>query len=103
MILIFPEGTALCPFTVTCICAFDVHMLCMTLIVRIVHTFHSFTVNTNSPAGMVEGTHICAFVPLGKAVAACVSTGVRVLSSHHDISFAAAIVLIIAAVLHTTF
>jgi hypothetical protein len=75
----------------------------MTLVVGIVHTFHSLTVDADRSAGMVKGAHIRVLAPVGKAVAAGLPAGVRMLASHHDITLAAAIVLIIAAVLHTTF
>jgi hypothetical protein len=75
----------------------------MALVVGIVHTFHSLTVDTDRSTGMIEGTDIRVLAPVGKAVAAGLPAGVRVLASHHDIALAAAIILIIAAVLHTTF
>jgi hypothetical protein len=75
----------------------------MALVVGIVHTFHSLTVNADRSAGMIKGTDIRVLASIGKAVAAGLPAGVRVLASHHDIALAAAIILIIAAVLHTTF
>jgi len=70
----------------------------MTFIVGIVHTLFRLTVDADGSAGMVEGADIGVATPLGKALATGFVTVAGMAASHHDISFTAAILLIITAV-----
>ena len=78
-------------------------MFCMTLIIGIVHTLLRLTVNADRTAGMFQRTCIGIISLLRKALTACIVTTIRVFAAYHDIPFAAALILIVRTVFHTTF
>jgi hypothetical protein len=78
-------------------------MLRVALIIRIVYTFYGLTVNADRPTRVTQGTDISIVTSLGKAFTACPVACVRMTACHHDISFAATILLIIGTIFHSTF
>jgi len=78
-------------------------MLRMTFVIGIVHALHRLTINTDRPAGMLQRAHVSVLALLGKALAAGSVTVTGVAAAYHNVSLAAIILLIIAAVCHTTF
>ena len=93
-----PESRAQCLFAVSRSGASDIHMLRVTFIIGVVHTFCRLTVDADRPAGMLQRADIRVAASLGKALTAGPVTVTGVTASHHDIPFTAAILLIIAAV-----
>ncbi len=87
--------------------ALDVHMIRMTLVIGIIDTLHRLTVDADRLAGMDYGTleRIPALPLLHEALAAGAVTAAGMLPSHHDISLAAQMLLLIVVgtVLHRTF
>lgn len=73
-------------------------MFRMAFIIGIVHTFCRLAVNADRSAGMIKGTDIGIATSLGKALATGAVTVAGVTASHHDITLAAAILLIITTV-----
>ena len=101
--LLLSEGSACGLLTVTGSAALDVDVICMTLIVIIIHTFCSFAIDADRFARMLQRADIASGLFLCKALAAGVLTALCMLASHHDVSLAAALLCVVAAVVHSAF
>lgn len=96
------KGCTLRLTAVTGTAALDIHTICLTLIIIIIHTFHSFAINVDRAARMRKRACIAAVLLLCKALTTGILTALRVLSAHHDIALRASLLLIVAAVVHST-
>lgn len=101
--LFFFKSSTCCFFTVVSTAAFDVHMICVAFIIRIINTLIRLTVNADRPAGMgnsaCERPHIASVfeaLTTGVILAAGMSAG------HHDIPLAAAPVIVVGTIFHGT-
>ena len=90
---------------VACTASLDIHMVCRTLIIRIINTFYRLTVDADRSAGMRQraGKRIIPLSFLRKAVAAGVVTIAGMFAANHDIAFTTIAVCVIGTVFHTTF
>lgn len=80
----------------------DVNMLRIAAVIRIVYALHCFAVDADMLAWM--GNRACKAVaaPLVKALAAGIITVTGMLSSHHDVTLAAAVVFVVGTIAHST-
>ena len=81
----------------------DIHMFRMTLVVGIVHALFRLAVDTDCTAGVLQRTYISVITSLGKALAAGALTVAGMTATHHDITLAATILLVVTTVFHATF
>ena len=83
----------------------DVHMVSMTLVIRVKNAFYRLAVNTDGSAGMCHGTFegIHPFPLLGEAFAAGFAAVAGMLSAHHDVPFTAQALIVVGTVFHRTF
>lgn len=104
-LLFFRERSARCLLTVAGTAALDVHMIRRTLVIAVMNTFYSFTIDTDSLAGVRDGTgkRIRSFSLVIKTFATGIITVAGVLSCHHNITFTAQTILIIGTTFYDTF
>lgn len=103
--LFFRKRSTGCLFTVTGTTALDVHMVRVTLVVGVVNTLYSFTVDADCRAWVRHRAleRIPSLPLLQKALTAGTVTVISVLTSHHDVSFAAQMPVVVGTVIHCTF
>lgn len=80
----------------------DIDMLRAAAVIRIVHTLHSFAVDADMLAWMRHGARKAVAAPLMKAFTAGILTVAGMLSAHHDIALAAAVVFVIGTIAYST-
>ena len=78
-------------------------MLRVALVVTIIHAFDRFAIDTDRPAGMLQGTGIGIILFLRKTLTACIVTTVCMFAAHHDITLAAALILVVGTIVYATF
>lgn len=103
MPLRFPESTAFSSGTAARTAAFDIHMFRMALVIAVIDTLDRFTVDADCLAGMLQRTRVGAVPFLRETLTARIRTTVRMFSAYHDVALAAALVLIIGTIIHSTF
>lgn len=103
--LFFRKRGAGCLPTVTGAASLDVHMVRMTFVVGVVNTLHGFTVDADRGTWMRHGAleGIPSLPLLQKAFAAGTVTVISVLTAHHDVTFAAQVLVVVGTVIHCTF
>ena len=100
--LSFLKGSTGCLTAVAGAAALDVHMLRIALVICVIHTFYSFAVDADSPAG-IHGVGCGLAGPVLEAFAAGIVFLLRFLASYHNIALAAALVIIIGTIFYYTF
>ena len=103
--LFIRERSACRLLAVTSTAALDIHMLRHTLVIAVMNTFYSLTVDADRMAWMRQGIteRFSSLSLLRKALTAGAVTVTGVLAAHHDVSLAAQTVLIIGTIFHNTF
>lgn len=80
----------------------DVHMLCITAIIRIVHALHCLAVDADMLARVGYCARKTVAASLVKALTAGVVTVAGMFSSHHDIALAAAVIFVVGTIAYST-
>ena len=85
--------------------ALDIHMIRHTLVIAVINTFYRLTVDADGMAWMRQGIteRFSSLSLLRKALTAGAVTVTGMLASHHDVSLAAALLCVVAAVVHSAF
>ena len=100
--LFFFEGSTCCFFAVICAAALDIHMVRITLIVRVINAFVRLTVNADRLAWTVQGIHIGIPLTVTKTIAASLIRCAGTFAAYGNISLAAAPVAVVGTVFHGT-
>ena len=85
--------------------ALNIHMIRHALVIAVINTFYSLTVDTDGMAWMRQRIteRLSSLSLLCKALTAGAVTVTGVLAAHHDVSLAAQTVLIIGTIFHNAF
>ena len=98
----FTESRAECLPARSRMISFDVDMFRTAAVIRIVHTLHCLTVDADMLARMRHGTRKAVTAPLVKTFTTCIFTVAGMLSAHHDIALAAAVVFVVGTIAYST-
>ena len=82
--------------------SFDVDMLCITAVIRIVYTLYRLAVDTDMLAWVRDRTRKAVTAPLVKAFTAGIITVTGMFPAHHDIALTATAVFVIGTIAYST-
>lgn len=85
--------------------ALDIHMVCSTLVVAVIHALHRLAVDADMLAGMGDGAceRVKSLPVLREALAAGIIAAAGVFPAHTDIALAAKVFCVIYAIINTAF